>query len=80
MDGIYIDGQRPKSKKAVKEALAATPERVAIEPTAGLYPDPRHPALDITAGRSVHFVGPDPHRDRRFYGTIVRTRDGFKVT
>ena len=80
MDGIFIDGQRPKSKKAIKEALAANPERVRIEHTSMFSSQGHVGALDLTAGEKVDFVGPDPYTKRNFYGTIARTRDGFKVT
>lgn len=80
MDGIFINGQRPKSKKAVKEALLSEPETVTIEYTSMHgTPGPSNP-LDLSPGRPVHFVGPDPYTKRNFYGTIERTRDGFKVT
>jgi hypothetical protein len=80
MDGLYINGARPKSKKAVKEALTNVPESVIIEYTSMHgEPGPDSP-LDLRPGTKIHFVGPDPYTKRVFYGTIQRTTLGFKVT
>lgn len=84
--GIFIDGQRPKSKKAIKEALAdaALAPRVFAEATANIFhPEANEwdgPIVCAPVGTKVVFVGPDPHRDRRFYGTITVTDKGIKVT
>ncbi len=41
--GIYINGRRPKSKKAVKDAIAAG-ERVTLESTS-MFPGREHNGL-----------------------------------
>lgn len=79
MDGIFINGQRPKSKKAVKEAIATAPETVLVECTS-MFPGFGGYVTQLPDGKRIDFVGPDPYTKRNFYGTIVRTRDGFKVT
>jgi hypothetical protein len=80
--GIYINTHRPKSKKAVKEAIAAG-LAVYAEGTANAF----HPGSEYDGpvdcapvGTVITFVGPDPYRDRRFYGTIRVTSSGIKVT
>lgn len=80
MQGIFINGERPRSKKAVREAVAANPDKVRVEGTsliAGTEYD--GPVSEMPIGR-VLFVGPDPYRKRNFYGTIERSANGFKVT
>ncbi|MCD6056517.1 MAG: hypothetical protein K0Q89_47 [Thermomicrobiales bacterium] len=79
MDGIYINGKRPASKKAVKEALNTTPESVEVETTRFGHEALAY-ALDLKPGTKVNFVGPDPYTSRKFYGTLQRTTLGFKVT
>lgn len=73
MDGIFIKGQRPKSKKAIKEAVAAG-ERVRIESTS-LFGGYDGPVGEAPAG-TYNFVGPDPYTARNFYGSIVVKADG----
>jgi hypothetical protein len=69
-DGIYLKrGNRPQSKKAVKEAIAADPSKVWVECTS-LHGGYDGPVSEIPEGKSIHFVGPDPYISRKFYGTI----------
>lgn len=79
--GLFVDGKRPKSKKAVKEAIADNPARVSIENTSFLTQNPYGgTAADLSEGHVVTFVGPDPYSDRRFFGNITRiTADKWKV-
>ena len=81
MQGLFIDGRRPKSKKAVKEAIAAG-QRVRVEGTAFTGNDYDGP-LDQAPVGNIHFVGPDPYNKRNFYGTInvyeVNGNKKFKV-
>lgn len=85
MDGIYVteDGRlvRPRSKKAVKEAVVADASTVFVEWTS------LHSGRDGTltrvsdldselAGLGVSFVGPNPFSDRRFYGSLTRGKGG----
>ncbi len=87
MDGLYINGKRPVSKKAVKAAVAQDPASVAIQytslfqgyaPTTGALPPATVDAL--TVGQRITFVGPDPYTARKFYGTITRvSADKWKV-
>ena len=78
MDGIYVKGKRPTSKKAIREAVSADPDSVVVESTSMFGGFGGH----LTAapiGTEVNFVGPDPYRDRRFYGTITVTAKGITV-
>lgn len=77
MDGIYINGQRPKSKKAIKDAIAADPASVSIDSTS-MFGGFSGPVTEGSDGDYM-FVGPDPHTKRSFYGTITKRNGTYKV-
>lgn len=74
MQGLYINGSRPKSKKAVKEAIAAG-GRVSLEATSMFGNEYEGPVSEAPAGR-YDFVGPDPYNSRKFYGSVTVKSDG----
>jgi hypothetical protein len=78
-DGIYVGASRPTSKKAVREAINANPATVRVESTS-MFGGYDGPVSDLPEGVTITFVGPDPFRDRKFYGNIKRVGDTFKVT
>lgn len=80
MQGVFVDGRRPKSKKAVREAVADDPARVYVEGTS-MFGNEYDGPLDSWHGFAIAFVGPDPYTNRKFYGTITIKNDGsFKVS
>lgn len=80
MDGLFINGRRPASKKAVKEAVATAPETVRVECTS-MFPGGFDGLVtELPRGKKVTFVGPDPYTKRNFYGTIAHGPNGLKVT
>jgi hypothetical protein len=76
MHGVLINGKRPKSKKAVKEAVAANPASVRLEATSAFGDEFDGPAAEMPVGRQIAFVGPCPYTARKFYGSIFRRPDG----
>lgn len=72
MQGVYIDGRRPRSKKEIKETLAELdgPERVVLQPTSVFGNEYGGPLTDAPQG-DYTIVGPDPYTSREFYGTIT---------
>jgi hypothetical protein len=72
MQGVFIDGRRPKSKKEIREVVALDPARVRLERTQ-LVGDSEYDGLvsHMPVGKFM-FVGPDPYTQRKFYGSIVR--------
>lgn len=78
MQGIFVKGARPASKKAVKEAIAADPSRVRLEATSWFGDEFDGPVSDAPDGR-YSFVGPDPHTSRKFYGTITVADGNVRV-
>lgn len=78
--GIFVEGRRPKSKKAIKEAIAnGHVQRVVIECTS-LFGGFSGSIADMSVGQTVTFVGPCPYTARNFFGTLTRTAKGYKVS
>lgn len=79
MQGIFVNGLRPKSKKAVKEAIAADPASVRLEATSIFGNEYDGRVCDAPDG-TYTFVGPNPNTDRRFYGTVKIAANSVKVS
>ena len=79
MQGIFVDNQRPKSKKQIKEAVAENPERVRVEATSIFGNEFDGSLAHWPGGKTITFVGPDPYTSRKFYGTIERRGDKLVV-
>jgi hypothetical protein len=77
--GIYINYNRPKSKKEVKEAIAANPASVSLEATSFFGNEYDGPITNMPENKMVFVVGPDPARKRSFYLNITRSGDRFTV-
>jgi hypothetical protein len=76
--GIFVKGQRPASKKAVKEAVAADPSRVRLEATSAFGNEYDGPVSDAPDG-TYFIVGPDPYTRRNFYGQVIKSGASIKV-
>lgn len=80
--GAYIDGNRPKSKKVLKEALRDAPETVRFDRTAAVGPDAGQPDImgnELPAGDTLTVVGPDPYTARTWYASVSKTAKGIEV-
>jgi hypothetical protein len=70
--GAYVNGERPKSKAALRRALAAG-ERVTFDVTSPLGPrggDLIDGTPDDVGTDKLQVVGPDPYTTRNWYGTV----------
>lgn len=67
--GVFVNGQRPSSKKAIKEALAAGHD-VSLEATSIFGNEYDGPVTSAPDGFYT-FVGPDPARSRKYYGNFI---------
>lgn len=76
MQGIFVNGRRPKSKKAVAAAVE-TRQNVVIE-ALDLIGSFSGNIRNMPENEEVHFVGPEPRTTRNFYGSI-RWRGGKLV-
>lgn len=79
MQGVYVNGERPKTKRAMREAIADAPHTVRIEATSWFGDEYDGSIVNMPCGTTVYFVGPDPHTKRSWYGSIVRNNDGKVV-
>ena len=80
MQGIYVNYNRPKSKKEVVAAVKANPETVSLEATSLFGNEYDGPITEMPIGKLATVVGPDPYTARNFYLNITRKEDGtFKV-
>lgn len=73
---VKIRGKHAPSKKAVKEAMRDDPESVTFTCTDlhGKWAGCTHRG-DLMPDGSGTFCGPDPYKDRKFYGQ-VKVKDG----
>lgn len=76
--GIFVDGQRPKSKKAVREAVADNPNRVRLEATS-IFGNEYDGSVASAPDGFYTFVGPDPARARNYFGNIDKKGEKIKV-
>jgi hypothetical protein len=77
--GAFVNEERPRTKKALREALASAPDTVWFDQTSAfLAPgwDPRIHLDGLEPGVTLTVVGPDPYRDRRWYASVTRDRAG----
>lgn len=83
--GALVDGERPKSKKALKAAVLSDiengTETVGFDQTAHIH-DGAIPGIavvkDLPEGITLVVTGPDPYASRRWYGN-VKVKDGKVV-
>lgn len=75
--GAYVDGERPKTKKALREALRDTPHLVSFDGTSPLSPDGgrNYRADEVPAGTTLVVCGPDPYTKRNWWAQVV-LKDG----
>lgn len=65
--GAYVNGKHPKTKKALREALASDPSSVIFDVTSMFERSVSHTGSDLDPALTLVVTGPDPHRDRRWY-------------
>lgn len=70
--GVFIDGERPASKSALKRALAEDVRSVEIEDVESYGLAPEMPASSLEEGMEIEVCGPDPYTERNWTATIVR--------
>ena len=86
MQGLFINGRRPKSKKEVKELVAKFNEgdkeagySLVIEATSIFGNEYDGSLASAPTGEKITFVGPDPHNSRKFYGSLTYEKGKWLV-
>ena len=68
----FVDGQKPKTKKALREALAADPSRVWFEDTSGFGNRGTLTAEQLSPSDMI--VGPCVYTARNWYANVKNGR------
>jgi hypothetical protein len=78
--GAFIDGVRPASKKALREALRDAPATVRFDATAAVGPDVGtwFTGDALPEGRRLDVCGPDPYRARDWWANVELTDRGVR--
>jgi hypothetical protein len=76
--GAYVDGARPRTKKALKEAVKDAPHTVTFDGTSPLSPDGgrNYRADEVPAGHVLVVCGPDPYIKRNWWANVKLKDDG----
>ena len=67
-------GERPKTKKALKEAMRDDPASVVFDPTAAFGTQEFIRGDDVPSGVVLVVVGPDPYTKRTWYANVTGTK------
>ncbi len=65
-----------RTKAGLKRAIAKDPGRVLLYDTSAFDPQRSRFASELLEGTVWTVVGPDPHRDRRWYANVTRNAKG----
>ncbi len=77
--GAFVNGQRPASKKALREALVATPDAVSFDGASFLGPQFSGSVAELPAGITLSVCGPDPYRSRKWFANVSLVNGTPKV-
>lgn len=77
MQGIWVDGNRPRTKKALKDALASD-GAVSLEATS-LFGNEYDGPIESAPDGEYYVVGPDPYRARNWFAQITVKGSTIKV-
>jgi hypothetical protein len=75
--GVYVRGFRPKTKKALREAIATNPSGVSLEATSMSGNEYGGNIMHMPEGKTVYIVGPDPYIKRSWYANLSRRGNVF---
>jgi hypothetical protein len=78
MQGIYVGGQRAKTKKALKEACKTDAHTVELEATS-VFGNEYEGVLAEAPDGTYTVVGPDPYTARNWYANITKTGERLVV-
>lgn len=77
MQGVFVQGQRPKTKKELKALIATVPHDVSLQATSIIGNEYGGPITEAPDG-TYDVVGPDPYTSRKWYANIL-VKDGEVV-
>jgi hypothetical protein len=79
MQGVFVNGERPRTKKELSGFIGAGNTRdVSLEATSLFGNEYDGPLCNAPDG-SYHVVGPDPYTKRSWYATITVNGESVRV-
>jgi hypothetical protein len=72
--GAFVNGVRPKTKKALRDAIASG-QTVHFDGTS-MFDPPSYDLSELLETEKLSVVGPDPYTKRSWYATVERKSDG----
>lgn len=76
--GAYVNGKRPASKKALRDALTQDPTSVTFDGTSPFEPY-YGDVTQLQAGDTLQVTGPCPHTKRNWYANVKIVGGNVKV-
>jgi hypothetical protein len=77
MHGVYgPDGNDIPTKTKLKQYMKDTPGLVVFYDTSLISVEMDKTGASLTEGQKYYVVGPNPHTNRKWYATVIRTIDG----
>lgn len=77
--GALVNGKRPATKKALRDALTQDPTQVTFDGVSPFKPFAGR-VTDLPAGDKLQVTGPDPFRTRNWYATVTIVGGNVKVS
>jgi hypothetical protein len=77
--GARINGERARTKKALREALTTDPSSVVFDPTSMFDSQAEIAGDAIPAGTTLSVVGPDPYARRNWYASVSSSNGKVSV-
>lgn len=74
--GAFINGERPRTKKALKEAIIFNPASVQFDKTSMYEAGAVVNTTEIPEDAVMQVVGPDPYNKRNWYANVLRSSTG----
>ena len=80
LHGIFISDRRPNNKAEIKRMIQSYPENVYLEALSDYCgTDFDGCVTEMPNGRKISFVAPTEDSEHRFYGSITRKGNSFRV-
>lgn len=79
MQGVYVKGQRPKTKKILRASAKAAPHTIILEATSLFGNEYEGKVTEMPQGVIHYVVGPDPYTERTWYAQLTRVGDIIKI-
>jgi hypothetical protein len=70
--GAWVNGERPRTKAALKRAMKDRPSSVWFDVTSMFHNGPNmYKGSELPQGDKLSVCGPDPYSDRAWFATVT---------